>query len=44
MGAIGLCSCGELISAEGFRTHEATKELRDGSQMHVDAVLIDDSA
>jgi len=44
VGAIGLCSCGELISAEGFRTHEVTKELRDRWQMHVDAVLTDDSA
>ena len=44
VGAIGLCSCGELISAEGYRTHEVTKELQDGWRMHVNAVLSDDSA
>jgi hypothetical protein len=44
VGAIGVCSCGELISAEGYRTHEVTKELRDGWRTHVNAVLSDDSA
>ena len=44
VGAIGLCSCGELISAEGYRTHEVTKELRDRWRTHLNAVLTDDSA
>ena len=44
VGAIGLCSCGELISAEGYRTHEVTKELRDAWRKHADAVPTDDSA
>ena len=44
VGAIGLCSCGELISAEGYRTHEVTKELRDAWKTHVHALLTDDSA
>jgi hypothetical protein len=44
VGAIGLCLCGELISAEGYRTHEVTKELRETWRKHVNAVLADDSA
>jgi hypothetical protein len=44
VGAIGLCSCGELMSAEGYRTHEVTKELRDAWRSHVAGVLTDDSA
>jgi hypothetical protein len=44
VGAIGLCSCGELISAEGYRTHEVTRELRDAWRTHVNAVLTDGSA
>jgi hypothetical protein len=43
VGAIGLCSCGELISAEGYRTHEVTKELRDAWRSHVTGVLTDGS-
>ena len=44
VGAIGLCSCGELIWAEGYRAHEVTKEVRDAWRSHVNAVLTDDSA
>jgi hypothetical protein len=44
VGAIGLCSCGELISAEGYRTHEVTKDLLDAWRTHANAALIDDSA
>ena len=44
VGAIGLCSCGELISAEGFRTHDATKELRDAWRSHFNAALNHDPA
>jgi hypothetical protein len=44
VGAIGLCSCGELISAEGYRTHEVTKQLGDAWRTHVNAVLTDDSS
>jgi hypothetical protein len=44
VGAIGLCSCGELISAEGYRTHQVTKDLKDAWKAHVNAVLADDSA
>ena len=44
VGAIGVCSCGELISAEGYRTHEVTKELRDAWKTHVHGLLTDDSA
>ena len=35
VGAIGLCSCGELLSAEAYRTHEVTDALRDAWKRHV---------
>jgi hypothetical protein len=41
VGLIGLCACGELISAEGYRTHEVTIALRDAWRGHVDAALTD---
>jgi hypothetical protein len=41
VGVIGLCSCGELISAEGYRTHEVTDSLRDAWKKHVDAAMSD---
>jgi hypothetical protein len=37
VGAIGLCSCGELVSAEGYRTHEVAKALGDAWRAHVNA-------
>ena len=39
VGLIGLCSCGELMSAEGYRTHEVTNALRDTWRRHVTAAL-----
>ena len=44
VGAIGLCSCGEVISAEGYRTHEVTQALRDAWRTHVNAALTHESA
>jgi hypothetical protein len=44
VGAIGLCSCGEVISAEGYRTHEVTRALRDAWKAHVNAALTPESA
>jgi hypothetical protein len=41
VGLIGLCSCGELISAEAYRTHEVTNVLRDTWKGHVNAALTD---
>jgi hypothetical protein len=41
VGVIGLCSCGELISAEGYRTHEVTNTLRSAWRGHVNAALSD---
>ncbi len=35
VGAIGLCSCGELLSSEGYRTHEVTDALREAWGAHV---------
>jgi hypothetical protein len=39
VGAIGLCSCGELISAEEYRTHEVTDALRESWMAHANAAL-----
>ena len=39
VGAIGLSACGELVSAEGFRTHEVSDALTDAWKRHVTAAL-----
>jgi hypothetical protein len=44
VGAIGLCSCGEVVSAEAYRTHEVTQALRDAWRAHVNAALTPKSA
>ena len=41
VGLIGLCSCGELVSAEGYRTHEVTNALKDAWRGHVNAAVTD---
>ncbi len=41
VGVIGLCSCGELISAEGYRTLEVTDSLKEAWRAHVDAAVSD---
>ena len=41
VGLIGLCSCGELVSAEGYRTHEVTNALKDAWRGHVNTALTD---
>jgi hypothetical protein len=40
VGVMGLCSCGELVSAEGFRTDEVTQMLRDAWGTHVNAASL----
>ncbi len=43
VGAIGLCVCGELVSAEGYRTHEVTDALRDAWRRHITAAMTEAS-